>query len=55
MGPKPKNLPAPEPHEVEHDKTGQPETAPPGTPATGFPEPPGQADPGHRSGGGDAD
>src|SRR5918911_5298587 len=43
-GPQPHRDP-PEPSDVPHDKTGQPETAPPGTPATGFPETPG-ADPG---------
>jgi hypothetical protein len=43
--PRPHGTPSDHPHEVTHDKTGQPETAPPGTPASGFPEPPGK-DPG---------
>jgi len=34
------------PHEVERDKTDQPETAPDGTAVSGFPEPPGESDPG---------
>ena len=45
-------MPGPHPHKPasEHsdaprDKTGQPDTAPPGVPASGFPEPPGK-DPG---------
>jgi hypothetical protein len=47
-GPRPHGQPSDHPHEVERDKTGQPETAPEGTAATGFPEPPGK-DPGDRS------
>lgn len=40
----PEDLPA----EPERDARGQPETAPAGTPVSGFPEPPGR-DPGDRS------
>jgi hypothetical protein len=48
-GPKPSDRPhSDHPHEVPHEQSGQPETAPPGTPASGFPEPPGQ-DPGDLS------
>jgi hypothetical protein len=44
-GPHPQEPSSDHPHEVRRDKRGQPETAPPGTPASGFPEPPGK-DPG---------
>src|SRR3954453_14940373 len=44
-GPHPQGPSSDHPHEVRHDRRGQPETAPPGTPASGFPEPPGK-DPG---------
>jgi len=44
-GPHPQGRPSAHPHDVEHDERGQPETAPEGTPVSGFPEPPGQ-DPG---------
>jgi hypothetical protein len=44
-GPHPHDLPSDHPHDVDHDATGQPETAPAGTPVSGFPEPPGK-DPG---------
>ena len=44
-GPHPHGTPSDHPHDVEHDAHGQPETAPPGTAAPGFPEPPGK-DPG---------
>ena len=43
-GPRPHGE-VPDPPSVERDATGQPEAAPPGTAASGFPEPPG-ADPG---------
>jgi hypothetical protein len=44
-GPHPTGRPPDHPRDVEHDQSGQPETAPAGTPASGFPEPPGK-DPG---------
>jgi hypothetical protein len=44
-GPHPRSLPSDHPHDAERDKTGQPQTAPAGTPVSGFPEPPGR-DPG---------
>jgi hypothetical protein len=44
-GPQPHDLPADHPHDAERDETRQPDTAAPGVPASGFPEPPGQ-DPG---------
>jgi hypothetical protein len=44
-GPRPEATPSDHPHEVAHDKTGQPETAPAGTAVSGFPEPAGK-DPG---------
>jgi hypothetical protein len=47
-GPRPHGQPSDHPHEVDRDKTGQPETAPEGTAVSGFPEPPGK-DPGDRS------
>lgn len=51
-GPHPEDVPADEPHEVERDATGQPETAPDGTAVSGFPEPAGK-DPEDRRGGED--
>src|SRR3982750_2558662 len=45
----PHDPPSDHPTDVEREETGQPETAPPGTPVSGFPEPPGK-DPGDRSG-----
>src|SRR3954452_1436 len=47
-GPHPHGRPSDHPHDVEHRATQQPETAPPGTAVSGFPEPPGK-DPGDRS------
>lgn len=47
-GPHPRK-PQSSPPEQRRRAEGQPETAPAGTPATGFPEPPGK-DPGDRSG-----
>ena len=44
-GPHPTGRPSDHPHDVAHDQLGQPETAPAGTAASGFPEPPGK-DPG---------
>src|SRR3954451_8188773 len=41
-GPIPHGSPSDHPHEVTRDKTTQPETAPPGTAVSGFPEPPGK-------------
>jgi hypothetical protein len=48
-GPHPSDIPdSDHPHEVTGEQTGQPKTAPAGTAATGFPEPPGR-DPGDLS------
>ena len=47
-GPHPQGSPSEDPSDVDHQHAGRPETAAPGTPASGFPEPPGQ-DPGDRS------
>ncbi len=47
-GPRPHGQPSDHPHEAEREATGQPETAPGGTAASGFPHPPGKA-PGARS------
>src|SRR5919107_551021 len=47
-GPRPHGLPSDHPEAAPHDHGEQPETAPPGVPASGFPEPPGK-DPGDLS------
>src|SRR3954452_9539884 len=47
-GPRPHGLPSDHPEEAPHDHPEQPRTAPPGGPASGFPEPPGK-DPGDLS------
>jgi hypothetical protein len=47
-GPHPHGTPSDHPHDAGHDHPEQPETAPPGVPASGFPEPPGK-DPGDLS------
>src|SRR3954469_24905895 len=47
-GPRPHGHPSDHPPEAPYDHPEQPETAPPGVPASGFPEPPGK-DPGDLS------